>query len=191
MFTFFIYCYNDNNIYNFIFSNKNENLKKVEFAFFNNQLGCLINRHIIRIMYFTLTVTKYNTLNLEDKNKCSDILKIGTKIFSLLIEKDNYFINSAKDYTTSDNLIKLLLIPDRDKKIEKIKDEIIIIEDTYLKFYNFEADKKDIINEVYNSLERLFSMGMNIDIKFSILKTNYLNIICKLFYIIKINYKYI
>ena len=186
MFTFFIYCYNDNNIYNFIFSNKNENLKKVEFAFFNNQLGCLINRHIIRIMYFTLTVTKYNTLNFEDKNKCSDILKIGTKIFSLLIEKDNYFINSAKDYTTSDNLIKLLLIPDRDKKIEKIKDEIIIIEDTYLKFYNFEADKKDIINEVYNSLERLFSMGMNIDIKFSILKTNYLNIICKLFYIIKI-----
>ena len=77
MFTFFIYCYNDNNIYNFIFSNKNENLKKVEFAFFNNQLGCLINRHIIRIMYFTLTVTKYNTLNFEDKNKCSDIHKFS------------------------------------------------------------------------------------------------------------------
>ena len=186
MLSFYIFCYNDNNIYNFIFDNKIENLKKVEFAFFNNQLGCLINRHVIRIMYFTLTVSKYNPLNMEYKNKCSEILKIGTKIFSLLIETDNYFINSTKDYTTSDNLLKLLLISDRDKTIEKIKDEIIIIEDTYLKFYNFEADKNDIIREVFTSLERLFSMGANNDIKYSILKTNYINVIFKLFYIIKV-----
>ena len=186
MFNYFIYCYNDSNISNFIFDNKSENMKNVGFAFLNNQLGCLITRHIIRIMYFTLTVIKYNSLTVEYKNKCSDILKRGTKIFSLLIETDDYFINSNIDNITSDNLLKLLLLPDRNATIEKIKDEIIIIEDIYSKFYIFEADKKDIIREINNSLERLFTIGANNDIKYSILKTNYLNVLCKLFYIIKI-----
>ena len=186
MFFYFIYCYNDNNIYNFTFENKNENLKKVEFAFFNNQLGCLITRHIIRVMHFTLSVTKYNQLNPEDKKKCFDILKIGTKIFSLLIDKDNFFMNSIEDYKTSDNLIKLLLISDRDQRTELIQDEINIIENAYLKLYNFDADKKDIIIEVYNSLERLIDMRTKIDIKNCIMKTNYLNALCKIFYIINV-----
>ena len=86
MLTYFIYCYNDNSIYNFIFDNKSENLKNIGFVFFNNQLGCLITRHVIRIMYFTLTVTKYNSLSTEYKNNCQYILKRGTKIFSLLIQ---------------------------------------------------------------------------------------------------------
>ena len=186
MFNHFIYCHNDNIIYNYLFENKNKNLKKAEFVFFNNQLGCLITRHIIRIMYFTLTVTKYNQLNIDDKNKCSDILNIGTKIFSLLIETDNYFINSCNDNNINDNLLKLLL-SEKDLKISKIKEEINILEDTYLKYYSFDAEKKDTIREVNNSLERLFSIGINNNMRFLILKTNYLNVVCKIFYIIKVN----
>jgi hypothetical protein len=69
MLFYFIYCYNDNNIYNYLFENKNKKLKKVEFAFFNNQLGNLITRHTIRIMYFTLTISKYNQLNIDIQQK--------------------------------------------------------------------------------------------------------------------------
>ena len=180
MLFYFIYCYNDNNIYNYLFENKNKKLKKVEFAFFNNQLGNLITRHTIRIMYFTLTISKYNQLNIDIQQKCSNILNIGTKIFSLLIETDSYFINSS----INDNLLILLLIPDKDIKLNRLKDEINIIENEYLKYYNFELDKRDLINEVFNSLERLISKGANDEIRFAMLKTNYINILCKIFYIV-------
>ena len=186
MLNYFIYCYNDTNISNFLLDNKNENLKKVEFIFFNNQLGSLITRHNIRIMYFTLTIIKYNQLNIEYKNKCSDILKICTKIFSLLISKDNYFINSYEFHVPNDNLLELFLISNKELKISKIKEEINTIEEIYLKYYNFEADMKDIITEVYNSLERLFRIGVNNYMRYSVLKTNFLNILFKIFYIIPI-----
>ena len=188
MFNYFIFCNNDNILFNYLVENKNENVKQIGFAFSNNQLGNLITRHVIRIMYFTLTVTKFNQLNIEDKNKCSDILKIGTKIFSLLIETDNYFILSS-DYIPNDNLMKLLLITDKDLKISKIKEEINIIEEIYLKYYTFETDKIDILREIASSLERIFSFSPNIDLKYSVIKTNYLNILCKIFYIIKIDEK--
>ena len=185
MFFYFIFCYNDNIISNYLFENTNENLKKVGFAFSNNQLGNLITRHVIRIMYFTLTVTKFNQLNIEDKNKCSDILKIGTKIFSVLIETDNYF-TLYNGYTPSDNLIKSLLISDGEIKISRIKEEINIIEEVYLKYYTFETDKIDILRELYKSLERILTFSSDIGFKYSVIKTNYLNILCKIFYIIKL-----
>ena len=185
MFYYFIFCYNDNIIFNYLLENTNENLKKVGFIFSNNQLGNLITRHIIRIMYFTLTVTKFNQLNIEDKNKCSEILRIGTKIFSILIEKDNYFTLS-NGYSPNDNLIKLLLISEKEIKISKIKEEINIIEEIYLKYYTFEIDKIDILREISYSLERIIPYSSDIGIKYSVIKTNYLNILCKIFYIIKI-----
>ena len=189
MLNYFIFCYNDNNIYNYIMDNKNsKELSKVEFVFIKNQLGCLITRHTIRIMYYIMTVMKYNPLSKEDKKKCINILTFGTKILSLLLtEKDSYLINNIEGYKQNEFSLQLLFISEQDEKIERLNEQINIIENIYLKYFSFEADNRDIIREVYNSLEKVISMAKNGEIRQYITKTNYFYILCKIFYIIKYN----
>jgi len=190
MFSYFIYCYNDNYFYDFITDKKkeDEDLSKVQFAFYKNQLGCLISRHVIRILYYIITVIKFNQLLKGDRNKCSNILNLGTKILYLLLgEKDSYFISNIKGYKQNDGLLKLLLIPENDERIRNLSDQINSIGNIYLKYYTFDADNRDIIREVNNSLDRVINMSKNNEMRLYISKTNYFYILCKIFYIIKYN----
>ena len=125
MLNYFIFCYNDNNIYNYIMDNKNsKELSKVEFVFIKNQLGCLITRHAIRIMYYIMTVMKYNPLSKEDKKKCTNILTFGTKILSLLLtEKDSYLINNIEGYKQNEFSLQLLFISEQDEKNKNKQNE--------------------------------------------------------------------
>ena len=188
MLSYFIYCYNDISFYYFITDKKTtvSDVNNVKFVFYKNQLGCLISRHIIRILYYIMTVMKYNQLTKEDKNKCDNILNIGTKILSLLLgESDSYLINNIEGYKHNDSLLKLLLMSIRDEKNERLSEQINNIESIYLKYYTFEADNRDIIRELSNSLDRVMTMSKNNEIRPYILKTNYFNILCKILYIIK------
>ena len=190
MLSYFIYCYNDNNFYYFIIDKKNEDgdLKNVKFVFYKNQLGMLISRHVIRILYYIMTVMKYNQLTKEDKEKCSNILNLGTKILSLLLgECDSYLINNIEGYKHNDNILKLLLISEKDEKVEKLKEQINNIENIYLKYYTFDADNRDIIRELSNSLDRVMTMTKSYEMRLYIVKTNYFYILCKILYIIKYN----
>ena len=188
MLNYFIFIFNDNNIYNYIMDNKNKDISKVEFVFFRNQLGLLITRNTIRIMYYTMTVTKYNPLIKDDKNKCSKILNMGSIILSLLLtEKDCYYINSIEGFKHNNYSLQTLLISEQDEKMERLRQQIEIIENIYLKYYSFDADNRDIIRESYNSLEKVISMNRNEEIRLYIMKTNYFYILCKILYIIKYN----
>ncbi len=191
MLCYFIYCYNDISFYCYITDKKNENeeeVTNVKFVFYKNQLGCLISRDIIRILYYIMTVMKFNQLSKEDKNKCDNILNLGTKILSLLLgEHDSYLINNIEDYKIDDNILKLLLISEKDEKIERLSEHINNIENAYLKYYTFEADNRDIIRELSNSLDRVMNLSKKGEIRLYILKTNYFYILCKILYIIKYN----
>ncbi len=184
MFNYFIYCFNDNVFYNFV--NKNEDVSKLMFVFSKNQLGCLISRHIIRILYYIMTVMKYNQLVKEEKKKCSIILNLGTKIISLLFgEKDSYFVNNIEGYKNNDSLLHLLLISENDENLGKLSEQINNIENIYLKYYTFDADNRDIIRELSNSLDKVINMAKKSEMRFYIVKTNYFYILCKVLYIIK------
>ena len=190
MFSHFLFCYNDNNFYEFIMNKKNEDddLTKIQFAFYKNQLGCLISRHVIRILYYIITVIKYNQLTNEDKDKCSNILNLGTKIICLLLgENDSYSINNSKGYKINQGLLKLLLIPENDDKMLNLSEQINNIENIYLKYYTFDADNRDIIREVNNSLDKIMIMSKNNEMRLYITKSNYFYILCKIFYIINYN----
>ena len=190
MFSYFIYCYNDNSFYYYIIDKKidDEDVKNLKFVFYKNQLGCLISRHIIKILYYIMTVMKYNQLTKEDKNKCSNILYLGTKILSLLLgEADSYLIYNIEGYKHNDSLLKLLLISENDEKIDRLSEQINNIESIYLKFYTFDADNRDIIRELSNSLDRVMTLSKNSEMKLYILKTNYFYILCRILYIIKYN----
>ena len=188
MFNYFIYCYNDNNFYSFIRDNKTDDITNVTFVFYKNQLGCLITRHIIRILYYIMTVMKYNQLAKEEKNKCSIILNLGTKILSLLLgENDSYFINNIEGYKYNNSLLQLLLLSEKDEKIDRLSEQIHSIETIYLKYYTFDADNRDIIRELSNSLDKIINMAKNNEIRLYIVKTNYFYILCKILYIIKYN----
>ena len=64
MFLYFIYNYNDNSFYDYIFE-KNSNLTSAKFVFRKNELGRIISRNIIRMMYFVLMVKNYNKLSIH------------------------------------------------------------------------------------------------------------------------------
>ena len=61
-FLYFIYNYNDSIIYDYILD-KNSDKKNIKFVFYKNELGRLISKNVIRMMYKSLIVKKYNKLS--------------------------------------------------------------------------------------------------------------------------------
>ena len=79
MFLYFIYNYNDNSFYDYIFDKK-MNITSVKFVFRKNELGRIISRNIIRMMYFVLMIKNYNKLSKNENNMCTKILFIKCNI---------------------------------------------------------------------------------------------------------------
>ena len=184
MFVYFIYNYNDTSFYNYILD-KNSNIKNVKFVFQKNELGRIISRNIIRMMYFVLVMKNYNKLSKNENNMCVKILNYGRHILDLMFtEEDNYFMNYNNKNNFPNYLIKVILIKPIDPDFINVNKEVENIEDLYYSYYIFEIDKKELLKELNNFLENIINLTKNTDLNEYLLKTNFCYIICKIFYII-------
>ena len=186
-FVYFIYNYNDTSIYDYVLGKKDD-IKNVKFVFYKNELGRLISRNVIRMMYYVLIVKKYNKLSKAENNTCTRTLNYGSQILNLMFtERDTYFMNYIKrDYFPS-YLFKVLSIKSNTESYNIIKEETIKIEKYFNSFYVFEIDSQELVKEANSSLEKIINMSKNTDINPYILKSNYLFILCRIFYIVDFN----
>ena len=183
MFLYFIYNYNDNSFYDYIFQKK-MNLTSVKFVFKKNELGRIISRNIIRMMYFVLMVKNYNKLSKSENNMCIKILSYGSHILDLMFtEQDNYFMNYNNKNIFPTYLLNVINIKLIDPDFIAIKKEVENIEQLYYSYFTFDIDKKELIKEINNNLENVLNLTKNNIMNAYLLKSNFCYIICKIFYI--------
>ena len=184
MINYFIYSYNDNSFCNFILENKKEDLSTVKFVFDKNELGRLISRSTIRIMYYTISIKKLNKLNIKDNRTCEKIIQFGAKILNLMISvRDNYFMNLIQKDLDFDLLQKTINICPDDEKYHRINDEVKNLERCFSYFYSFNLDNKEVIRNANDSLEKIIILARTNEIHPHLAKTNFFYIIIKTLYI--------
>ena len=182
--SYFIYAYNDNSFCNFILENKKEDLSNVKFVFDKNELGRLISRNTIRIMYFTVAIKKLNKLTHKENSIAERILEFGTKILNLMIsEKDNYFMNSIQKNLDIDLFQKALAIPSDDEKYQKINNEVKNIDKCFSSYYSFNLDNKELLRGVNESLEKVLIFAKTSEAHPHLSKSNFFFVLMKALYI--------
>ena len=98
---------------------KNSDTKNVKFVFYKNELGRLISRNVIRMMYKALIVKKYNKLSKTENNMCSRTLNFGSQVLEMMFtERENYFMNYINRNVFPSYLFKVISI--------QLNDEIYI-----------------------------------------------------------------
>ena len=183
MFLYFIYNYNDNSFYDYILE-KNSNLNSAKFVFRKNELGRIISRNIIRMMYFVLMVKNYNKLSKSENNMCIKILSYGKHVLDLMFtEEDNYMMNYFNRNNFPTYLLNVISIKPIDPDFIAIKKEVEGIENLYYSYFVFDIDKKELIKEINSHLENVISVSKSINMNEYLLKSNFCYIICKLFYV--------
>lgn len=186
-FLYFIYNYNDSIIYNYILD-KNSDKKNMKFVFYKNELGRLISRNVIRMMYKALIVKKYNKLSKTENNMCSRTLTFGCQVLEMMFtERDNYFMNYLNRNMFPSYLFKVISIQLNDEIYIQINKEAEKLGKLYYSFFIFDMDKNELIKEVNNCLESILNLSKNKDINPYLLKSNYCFILCRLFYVIDFN----
>ena len=186
-FVYFIYNYNDTTMYDYILD-KRIDIKNAKFAFYKNELGRLISRNVIRMMYYALIVKKYNKLNKSENNMCARTIYYGSQILDLMFtERDTYFMNYLNRDVLPSYLFKVISIQSSDDLFNVICEQTAIIEKLYYSFYIFDIDDKELIKEVNNSLEKIINISKNSDINPYLLKSNYCFILFRIFYVIDFN----
>ena len=186
-FVYFIYNYNDTSIFDYIIYKKNE-LKNTKFAFYKNELGRLISRNVIRMMYYVLIVKKYNKLSKAENNICSRTINYGSQILDLMFtERDTYFMNYINREVYPGYILKVISIQPNDEIFKLLCDETANIEKLYYSFFIFDIDNKELIKELNYILEKIINISKNNDINSYILKSNFCFILCRIFYVIDFN----
>ena len=180
MLNYFIYAYNDNTFCNFLLENKKDDLSEIKFVYDKNELGRLISRSSIRIMYYTIAIKKLNKLIVKENYICENILDYGTKIFNLMIsERDNYFMNSMNRNLDIDLYIQTLEIPEEDEKYKKIIEEVKNMEKCYSLFYSYDLENIEVIRAVNDSLEKIILFARAGETHPHIAKSNFFIILIK------------
>ena len=184
MFLYFIYNYNDNSFYEYIFEKK-MNLTSVKFVFRKNELGRIISRNIIRMMYFVLMIKNYNKLSKNENSMCNKVLIYGHHILDLMFtEQDNYFMHYTIKDVLPNYLLNVISIKTIDPDFIAVNKEVESIEKLYNSYFIFEIDKKELVKEINNNLENVIVLTKNnTSMNEYLLKSNFCYIICKLFYI--------
>ena len=186
-FMYFIYNYNDSSIYDFIFDSKSD-INNIKFVFYKNELGRFISRNVIRMMYKVLVVKKYNKLNKTENNICTKTLNYGIRILNLMLtERDTYFMSYINRNTFSSYLLKVISIKSNDEDYNFINNQAENLGKLFYSYFIFELDRKELIKEVNNILERIINISRNKDINHYLLNSNFCFILCRLFYIIDFN----
>ena len=184
MLSYFIYSYNDNLFCNFVLENKKEDLSKVKFVFDKNELGRLISRSTIRMMYYSIAIKKLNKLNYKDNRTCERIIEFGVKILNLMIsERDNYFMNSTKKDLDIESFLRAINLANDDDKYTKIFDEAKNIEKCFALFYSFTLDNWEVIRGVNDSLERVIVLARSSEMHHHFTKSNFFFYLIKTLYI--------
>ena len=184
MITYFIYTYNDNSICNFVLENKKEDLTNIKFVFDKNELGRLISRSTIRILYYSLAIKKLNKLSYKDNSTCNRIIEYGSKILILMLsERDNYFMNMNQKNLDIDLYLKSLNIGHDDEKFHWINEEVKNIEKCFSMFFSFDLDNKEFIRGINDSLEKVIIISRNGEAHAHLAKTNFFFLVIKALYI--------
>ena len=184
MMFYFIYASDDNTFCNFVLENKKEDLTKVKFVFNKNELGRLISRSTIRILYYSIAIKKLNKLTYKENKTCEKIIEYGAKILNLMLsERDNYFMNYYQKNLDIDLYIKSINIETNDEKYQKINEEVKNIEKCFSLFFSFDLDNKEFIRGVNDSLEKVIMLSRNSETHPHLAKTNFFFLLLRALYI--------
>ena len=193
MFHYFVYYYNDELIYKKvkkIVNKKDDNIGNSYFIFHNNELGRLISRISIRVVFYAASLDKesLNFLNDDEKISVQKIVKLGIKLFQFLGgPKDSYLIMSEKILNNSalyfDNIENYIF---DDQTFLNIYYQTEKLESYYSQYYNFIIKENELLTEVSKSLEIVIEMCKKKDIKMLLIKSKYYFTLIKLLYIINI-----
>ena len=184
MMFYFIYASDDNTFCNFVLENKKEDLTKVKFVFNKNELGRLISRSTIRILYYSIAIKKLNKLTYKENKTCEKIIEYGSKILNLMLsERDNYFMNYYQKNLDIDLYIKSINIETNDEKYQKINEEVKNIEKCFSLFFSFDLDNKEFIRGVNDSLEKVIMLSRNSETHPHLAKTNFFFLLLRALYI--------
>ena len=140
------------------------------------------------MMYYVLVVKKYNKLGKSENKICSRTIYYGSQILELMFtERDTYFMNYLNRKQLPTYLFQVLSITSNNEDFTEVNLESEKLEKLYYSFFIFELDKKELIKEVNNVLEKIINLSKNMDINAYLLKSNFCFIICKIFYVIDFN----
>ena len=192
MFHYFVYYYNDELIYKKV----KKVVKKIEdgenscFIFHNNELGRLISRISMRLIFYAASLDKesLNILNENEKISVQKIIKLGIKLFQFLGGPiDSYLIISEKMLNDSalyfDNIENYVF---DDQTFLNIYYQTEKLETNYSQFYNYKLKENELIKEVSNSLDIIIEMCKKNDIKMLLIKSKYYFTLIKFLYIINV-----
>ena len=186
MIHYFIYSFNDELIFQFLLSDKNNKDPNVSFLFEKNELGRLICRIVISISYTILLIQTVNEKNQRfNKKKCIKIINHGMKILTFLVSpKDNFNISLIKYRNNCNNYLNILKISyEKDNLFKQVMEHSNFLENNYEKYYSIEIESSELMNEISKSLEGILTMAKNSEIKPYLLKSHYYYSITKFFYI--------
>ena len=182
MFLYFIFHYNDEIIYKYI----EGNINNISFIFNKNELGRLISRSTIRIIYYTLIMQREKVFKEEELKISKKIFFNGIKILEYLIgEKDCYIISKEKFLKNSIMYLNIIKIDFEDNEFQYIFDFNSYIENYYTQFYSFKIYNNELIKNVNDILDKIISMAKSKDIKNLLLKSKIFFTFSKIFYIVK------
>ena len=159
-------CFNDKLVHKIIINNNNNsypnlesiNANSVVFSFVKSELGRALIKLTIRVLY-TLQAEHFEFFR-EDKYK--KIMKYGMKILNcFLLPNDSYMlsiIQSIKnvEYYEKINLIEVTTDDEYQDIISRKKE----LETAYHKFFNFEYDFTNVINDVKISLNKVLELAL-------------------------------
>ena len=187
MLHYFLYCYNDELIYNYISKkeNNNESEVKIPFIFTKNELGRLISRNVIRMMYFCFIGTKNVQLDQKETKTKKRILRHGLRIITYLISpKDCYMLSANKMINNGIIYYNIIQIPLNNPIYLKVVGEHKKLEDYYELYFTFKIYEEELLFEASKSLKAIMELSQEQDIRPLILKSNYFFTITKIFNII-------
>ena len=182
MFLYFIFHYNDEIIYKYI----EGNISNIAFIFNKNELGRLISRSTIRILYYTLIMQREKIFKEEEQKISKKIYFNGIKILEYLIgEKDCYMANKEKFLKNALNYLNIIKINFEDNEFQYIFDFNSYIENYYTQFYSFKIYNNELIKNVNDILDKIISLAKSKDIKNLLLKSKIFFTFSKIFHIVK------
>ncbi len=185
MLHYFVFAYNDDLVYDAVMKKESEVDKDIPFLFTKTELGRLISRNVIRIMYFCYYDTKTIELDEKETKIVKKILRHGIKIMTYLITPtDDYMIAANKVVNNGVYYYHIIQMSLNDPTYQQILTQQKNIEESYQNYYTFQIFEDDLISECLNALRSVMSLSETCDIKQHILKSNFFFSITKIFNII-------
>ena len=158
-------CFNDKLIHNIIINNNSSypnlesiNANSVVFSFVKSELGRALVKLTIRVLY-TLQTEHFEFFR-EEKYKKT--MQYGMKILNcFLLPNDTFMLSIIQSLRNIDFYEKINLIEiNTDNEYQEILTQKKVLENAYHKFFNFEYDFTNVINDVKSSLNKVLELAL-------------------------------